>query len=68
MSNNKSLKEKMIAKYGAECWIEEEGIRYIPDVLDLERKGRSEEDNRLTLHHIKPVHERSDKQQKKMEQ
>lgn len=54
MANNKEVREEMIKKYGAECWMEDEGIRYLPDLLDIDRNGRSEQDNMLTYHHIIP--------------
>lgn len=55
--NNKWIKKKMIKKYGEECMIEDANIRYMPDVLDENRQGRSEADNKLTYHHIVPVKE-----------
>lgn len=55
MANNKEIREQMIKKYGNECWIEDEGIRYVPDLSDLYMNSRSEEENKLTYHHIKPV-------------
>ena len=55
MSDNKTIKDKMIEEFGDECMIEKAGIRYMPEILDENRKGRREIDNRLEYHHIIPV-------------
>lgn len=52
MSSNKSIKEKMIAKYGAKCFIE---VLHLRDksVTYYKSKGQMRRMKALTYHHIK---------------
>lgn len=57
MSNNKTVKENMIKKFGEECMIEQAGIRYIPEVIRQSMPDYKEADDRIEYHHIVPVKE-----------
>lgn len=52
MSSNKSIKEKMIAKYGAKCFIEILHLREKP-VMHYKSRGQMKKMKALTYHHIK---------------
>ena len=54
MSSNKSIKEKMIQKYGKICMMEEAGIRKIPVEERRMIKGYRKTDEQITYHHLKP--------------
>lgn len=53
MSSNKSIKEKMIKKYGPECWIEKLHLRPVDEPRKYKSKGERKRMKELTFHHIK---------------
>ena len=53
MSSNKSIRNKMIKKYGKRCMVEAAGIRYIPISKRRKIKGYRKSQETLTYHHIK---------------
>ena len=53
MGNNRSIKQKMIAKYGAECWIEKLHIRKDDTPRVYKSKGQLKRAKQLTFHHIR---------------
>ena len=55
MSSNKSLKEKMIKKYGAECWIDKLHLRPDDEPRRYTSKGQRKRMKELTFHHIVEV-------------
>jgi hypothetical protein len=55
MSDNKTIKNKMIEKFGDECMIEATGIRYVDQEIRQSMPGYKESDDRIEYHHIKPV-------------
>ena len=55
MSSNKSVKDKMIKKYGAECWIEKLHLRPDNEPRRYKSKGQRKRMKELTYHHIKEV-------------
>lgn len=57
MSNNKTVKDSMIKKFGDDCMIESADIRYIPEVIRQSMPGYKEAEDRLEYHHIIPVKE-----------
>ena len=54
MSSNKSIKDKMVLKYGKICMMEEAGIRYVPVEERRKIKGYRKTDEQITYHHLKP--------------
>ena len=55
MSSNKSIKEKMIKKYGSECWIDKLHLRPDNEPRRYKSKGQRKRMKELTYHHIKEV-------------
>ena len=53
MSSNKSVKERMIKKYGPECWIEKLHLRPVDEPRKYKSKGERKRMKELTFHHIK---------------
>ena len=53
MSSNKSIREKMIEKYGKICMMEEAGIRCIPVEERKKIKGYKKIDEKITYHHLR---------------
>lgn len=52
--SNRSIKQKMIAKYGKECWIEKLHLRPVEDAPKVYgSKGQLKRAKQLTFHHIK---------------
>lgn len=51
--SNRSIKQKMIAKYGKECWIEKLHIRKDDTPRVYKSKGQLKRAKQLTFHHIK---------------
>ena len=52
MSSNKHIKDKMIAKYGAECWIDKLHLRPDTESRRYTSKGQLKRMRQLTYHHI----------------
>lgn len=52
MSSNKSIKNRMIAKYGAECWIDKLHLRSETN-RRYKSKSQMKRMRQLTYHHIK---------------
>ena len=52
MSSNKHIKDKMIAKYGPECWIEKLHLRPDTESRKYTSKGQYKRMKQLTYHHI----------------
>lgn len=53
MSNNKRIKNKMVAKYGSECWIEKLHLRKDTEPRRYTSKAQMKRMKMLTYHHIK---------------
>lgn len=53
MSNNKSAKEELIKRYGAECFIEKLHLRKDDEPRHYTSKGQKKRMKMLTFHHIK---------------
>ena len=51
-SKNTRIKRKMIAKYGAECWIDKLHLRPVPATTKYTSKGQLRRMKQLTYHHI----------------
>ena len=54
MSSNKSIRDRMIEKYGKICMMEEAGIRKIPIEERRRLKGYKKIDDTITYHHLRP--------------
>lgn len=70
MSDNKSIKDRMIAKYGAKCFIEELQLRTKEDIEREKRyygKKQLKIMDELTYHHIIEKSKRTEKQQNRTE-
>lgn len=52
MSSNKHIKDRMIAKYGAECWIDKLHLRPDNEPRRYTSKGQYKRMKQLTYHHI----------------
>lgn len=55
--NNKSIKNKMIERFGEECMMEQAEIRYIPQALRETMPDYREAEDRIEYHHVVPVRE-----------
>ena len=53
MSSNKNIKDRMIAKYGPECWIEKLHLRVDTEPRYYTSKAQYKRMKALTYHHIK---------------
>lgn len=53
MSNNKKIKEELIRRYGAECFIEKLKLRKDDTPRRYKGKGQMKRMKQLTYHHIK---------------
>lgn len=53
MSSNTRIKNKMIAKYGDECWIDKLHLRPVESYRTYTSKGQLKRMKQLTFHHIK---------------
>ena len=53
MSSNTKIKNRMIAKYRAECWIDKLHLRPIESYRKYTSKGQLKRMKQLTFHHIK---------------
>lgn len=52
--SNRSIKRRMIAKYGEECWIDKLHLRPVKDTPKVYKsKGQLKRAKQLTFHHIK---------------
>ena len=54
MSSNKSIRDKMIEKYGKICMMEAAGIRSVPVEERRKIKGYKKIDESITYHHLQP--------------
>lgn len=54
MSSNRSIRKKMIEKYGSICMMEEAGIRFVPVEERKRIKGYKRIDETITYHHLRP--------------
>ena len=50
----KSIRDRMVEKYGAICMMEQSGIRYVPVEERKKLAGYRKENELITYHHIKP--------------
>lgn len=55
MSNNKSAREELIRRYGAECFIEKLHLRKDKKPRKYKSKGQKKRMKQLTYHHIQMV-------------
>ena len=53
MSSNKKVKEELIKRYGAECFIEKLHLRIDSKPRKYTSKGQMQRMKQLTYHHIK---------------
>ena len=53
MSSNKKIKEELIRRYGAECFIEKLKLRKDSKPRRYKGKGQRQRMKQLTYHHIK---------------
>jgi len=53
MSSNKHIKDRMVAKYGPECWIEKLHLRTDTEPRRYTSKAQMKRMKALTYHHIK---------------
>lgn len=53
MSSNKHIKNRMVAKYGPECWIEKLHLRTDTEPRKYTSKAQMKRMKMLTYHHIK---------------
>lgn len=52
--SNRSIKQRMVAKYGKECWIDKLHLRPVEDSPKVYKsKGQLKRAKQLTFHHIK---------------
>ena len=53
MSSNKHIKDRMVAKYGPECWIEKLHLRIDTEPRKYTSRAQMKRMKALTYHHIK---------------
>lgn len=52
--SNRSIKQRMVAKYGKECWIDKLHLRPVEDAPKVYKsRGQLKKAKQLTFHHIK---------------